>query len=204
MTQQSITSVVETWLPVVGYEGLYQVSDQGRVWSEPRWSAKGKQGRRLLRGRILRPLFHSRGYPKYCLCKDGVQRQHSAHTLVLTAFVGPCPPDMEACHEHNDVTNCTLANLRWDTHGNNLRDRVRHGTDPHAARTHCPRRHEYSEGNTMNFAGARACRACAKAHNRLCRGRVCDHTSAEFIEAADWYYHNPGRRWPATRTPRAA
>ena len=193
-----MTAVVETWRPVVGSEGLYQVSDQGRVWSELRWVNRGKYGGWVfLEGNILKPLFHSRGYPKYCLCKDGEQRQHMAHTLVLTAFVGPCPLGMEACHETNDVANCSLTNLRWDTHGNNLRDRVRHGTDPHASRTHCPRRHEYSEVNTRWVSGGtRQCRACGKAHNRLCRGRVCDHTTTEFIQAADWYYRNPGRRWP--------
>lgn len=193
-------SVPETWRPVPGYEGLYQVSDQGRMWSEPRWIDRRIRGWFFLTGRVLKPLFDPYGYPKYSLSKDGVQRQYKAHTLVLTAFVGPCPPGMEGCHDPDrNPTNNHLANLRWDTHGNNLRDKVRHGTDHHASRTRCPRRHEYSEINTRQTSVGRQCRACGKAHNRLCRGRVCDHTSAEFIEAADWYYRNPGRRWPVSR-----
>jgi hypothetical protein len=187
--------VTERWRPVIGYEGLYQVSDQGRVWSEPRWSGGKRQGERYREGRILQPLFASHGYPKYGLSRDGEMRQHMAHTLVLTAFVGPAPPGMECCHDDGDPANCALPNLRWDTHGNNLRDKVKHGTDHHASRTHCPNRHEYRPDNLTNGAPHRQCLACSKAHNRLCRGGSIDHSSAEFRAAADWYYANPGRRW---------
>jgi hypothetical protein len=143
----------------------------------------------------LTPLIDKRGYPKYSLSADRVQRQIHAHTLVLTAFVGPRPPGKECCHGPAGPSDPSLANLRWDTHGNNLRDRSRDGTDPHASRTHCPRRHEYSELNTRCVRDGRQCRACNKAHNRLCRGRECNHSSAEFVAAADWYYQHPGERW---------
>jgi len=192
---------METWVPVAGFEGLYQVSDLGQVWSEPRWSGGHTQGRRYRQGRILQRLYSPKGYPKVALSREGQQSQVAVHTLVLTAFRGPPPAGMEACHNDGIPENCAVSNLRWDTHGNNLRDRARHGTDPHASRTHCPRGHEYRPGNLREWQWSpaapanRQCLACSKAHNRLCRGNGCDHSSAEFVSAADWYYRNPGRRW---------
>ena len=184
----------ERWLPIPDLPG-YRVSDLGRVYSEPRWSGGNTQGRRYREGRVLTPIFDSRGYPKYSLYVNGRGRQIHAHTLVLTAFVGPRPPGKECCHGPAGPSDPSLTNLRWDTHGNNLRDKTRDGTDYHASRSCCPRKHEYSEANTYRHPGGRQCRACNKAHNRLCRGRICDHTAPEFIAAADWYYQNPGKRW---------
>jgi hypothetical protein len=48
--------------------------------------------------------------------------------LVLSAFAGPKPEGMEACHENGDGLNNHLSNLRWDTHANNVADMGRHGT----------------------------------------------------------------------------
>lgn len=186
---------METWLPVVGYEKLYQVSDLGRAWSEPRWSGGSSQGRRFREGRYLAKLYSPKGYPKYSILSEGVTYQVAAHTLVLTAFVGPCPPGMECCHEDGDPANCSLPNLRWDTHSSNLRDKVRHGTDFQSNKLCCPRKHLYVPENLRRGTPHRQCQACTKAHNRLCRYIACDHWSSEFIAAADWYYTNPGVRW---------
>ena len=49
--------------------------------------------------------------------------------LVLEAFVGPCPPGMEACHfPDRNPGNNRLENLRWDTPKSNQADRKLHGT----------------------------------------------------------------------------
>lgn len=50
------------------------------------------------------------------------------HSLVLEAFVGPCPSGMECCHNDGVRTNNALSNLRWDVHVNNTEDSRRHGT----------------------------------------------------------------------------
>lgn len=55
-------------------------------------------------------------------------KNYKVHRLVLEAFVGPCPEGMEACHDPDPTpANCTLTNLRWDTHANNMEDARRHG-----------------------------------------------------------------------------
>ncbi len=49
------------------------------------------------------------------------------HTLVLLAFVGPCPEGMECRHLDGTRTNCALANLCWGTRAENVADQRRHG-----------------------------------------------------------------------------
>lgn len=51
------------------------------------------------------------------------------HQLVMEAFKGPCPPGMEVCHENGIATDNRLSNLRHKTHGDNMRDKQKHGTE---------------------------------------------------------------------------
>lgn len=105
----------ERWLPVVGWEGLYSVSDDGRV-------------RNTRRGRLLSGRGHVH-YPAVLLHGGGGKPTlKRVHRLVLEAFVGPCPNGMEACHIDGDRTNNRLTNLRWDTPRSNMDDKIRHGT----------------------------------------------------------------------------
>lgn len=60
---------------------------------------------------------------------NGHWKTVSFHKLVLETFIGPCPPDMECCHNDGNPLNNKLSNLRWDTPQNNQIDRVKHGTD---------------------------------------------------------------------------
>lgn len=68
----------------------------------------------------------SKGRPRVTLHRDGKLYTRFIHTLVLTAFIGPRPEGMEACHDPDpDPFNCDLANLRWDTRQNNTNDKLR-------------------------------------------------------------------------------
>ena len=118
----------ETWSPIAGFEGLYDISDQGRI----------RTYRRQERGRYIAcvspqgflSLCHDgNGYVTVVLKKDGRAFPRRPHRLVLEAFVGPCPPGCEACHQDGDKKNNFLSNLRWDTHRNNqMVDGRKHGT----------------------------------------------------------------------------
>jgi len=82
-----MTTSVEVWKPVVGYEGLYEVSNQGGV-------------RNLQTTRILstKPSKHL-GYVLCNLRRQGVVQGCYAHSLVLEAFVGLRPSsNHQACH----------------------------------------------------------------------------------------------------------
>ena len=63
-------------------------------------------------------------------------RHTRIHTLVLEAFVGPCPQGMECCHNDGNAQNNTLDNLRWDTRLSNVHDMVKHGRHPRGERNH--------------------------------------------------------------------
>lgn len=102
----------EQWKPVVGYEGLYEVSSLGRVRSPLR---------------LLSP-FMDRGYPWVNLRRNGRCKKLSVHAIVLTAFVGPRPDGLIACHYDGNRANPALTNLRWDTYAANSADARRHGT----------------------------------------------------------------------------
>lgn len=166
----------ERWLPVVGYEGLYEVSDQGRVRSVDR-VVTFKDGRnRRAPGRILKLIPRDGNYVVVSLFENNRGTQVLVQHLVLAAFVGPRPEGMVCCHNDGNGSNNRVGNLRWDTYGENNRDLVRHGVHVWAGKTHCPQRHEYTVENTRlyRYRGTwrRYCRACRRIHNRERKARL--------------------------------
>ncbi|ORC02701.1 hypothetical protein B1T48_16980 [Mycobacterium persicum] len=127
MSEQLELDLFEQWRPVVGYEGLYEVSDVGRVRSLARTVLHPHSGRYTLCGRILSPHPDGCGYLKVRLHRDGQGRTRKVHQLVLEAFVGPRPAGLECCHADDDKTNNRLSNLRYDTRSANMLDQVRNG-----------------------------------------------------------------------------
>ena len=167
--------VTEQWKPVVGYEGLYEVSDHGRVRSLDRTVSYSKEWNRRLSGRVLKsPLSVNGGYPQVRLTKNNRGSTKSIHRLVLEAFVGPCPEGMQACHYDDDPTNNRLENLRWGTRSHNERDKLRNGNHNNAKKTHCPQGHEYTPENTYLYRGRRDCRICKLERNRKSQLKAMD------------------------------
>lgn len=158
----------EEWATVIGYEGRYEASSLGRIRSLPR---KDMLGRRV-GGRMLSEINHPSGHLRVKLSLDGTYRGAWIHRLVLIAFTGHVPEGMEVCHTDGNPANNHLSNLRWGTRGDNLRDRVRHGTHHQAIKTHCPHGHAYDKENTyVTSGGSRMCRACLRETNRKQRER---------------------------------
>lgn len=110
------------WRDVLGYEGLYRVSDVGAVESRNAWTRW--QWRALKPGRSTKC-----GHLSVGLWRDGVKRNRKVHRLVLEAFVGPCPDGMECRHLDGNPTNNKLDNLVWGTSKENEADKLLHGTD---------------------------------------------------------------------------
>lgn len=104
------------------------------------------------------------------LSRDGKARRFAVHRLVLDAFVGPCPEGLQACHGNNVKHDNRLANLRWDTHSENVYDQVRDGVHNQARKTHCPQGHAYDMRNTyVGKNGGRSCRLCARDRARAAK-----------------------------------
>jgi hypothetical protein len=143
--------MAETWKAVVGYEGLYEVSDAGRVRSLPRNTTSGK---------ILKPTPRTKGHLAVSLHNMG-RKSVAVHKLVLEAFVGPAPVGMECCHNDGIPSNNVLSNLRWGTKSSNALDQVKHGVHNMASKTHCINGHEYTNENTYHIrTGGRMCKTC--------------------------------------------
>lgn len=157
--------MTEVWKDIPDYEGLYQASNLGRIRSLPRVSRFigrwGTEVERDVPGKVLVAKVKPSGHLFVTLCKKGKTRNWHVHTLVLTAFVGARPDNMECLHQDGDPTNNRVENLRWGTNSQNRLDSVRHGTHVNARKTHCKHGHEFSPENTyMRPEGGRRCRAC--------------------------------------------
>ena len=96
----------EIWKDITGYEGLYQVSDQGRVKSLKR------KGRR--KERILKPFYSGGGYLFVCLSDGtGGQKWYYIHRLVGETFLPKREGKDDINHKDEDKTNNNTWNLEW-------------------------------------------------------------------------------------------
>lgn len=100
----------EEWRQVVGYDGLYEVSNIGRIKSRTNWRNLGKE-------RIMKPTLLPIGYE--CVRLRGKVFKY-VHRLVLESFVGPCPPGKEVNHKDSHRANNILGNLEYVTHFENI------------------------------------------------------------------------------------
>lgn len=115
----------EVWKPTVGFEGWYEVSDQGRVRRiKP---AKSIRVPHILTPKPAGKIERGEQSLSVCLSINGKKFYKYIHHLVLNAFVGPCPDNMEGCHKDDDKKNNKLSNLYWGTHLENCKDRDRNG-----------------------------------------------------------------------------
>ena len=164
----------EEWKPVPGWDGLYEVSNEGRVRSLARTLLKrGGTMKYRLPEKILSNRISGSGYPAVFLCRDGVREQATVHTLVLQAFVGPRPTSThKGLHRDDNPRNNHVSNLYWGTMQENALDRVRNGRDRNARKTKCNRGHALIGPNLAPWSSVnrRACLACNRA-NTLARKR---------------------------------
>jgi hypothetical protein len=163
----------EEWRPVVGYEGLYEVSNLGRARSLDRLVASGYGSTRQAVGRLLKPMTDSHGYIYVTLSSNAVATRGHIHLMVLQAFVGPRPEGLVACHYDDDKSNNTLQNLRWDTQAANIFDQFRNNGRRQAvlSSAHCFHGHELTEGNIKSNGKYHCCKTCALRRQREYRAR---------------------------------
>ncbi len=124
----------ELWKDVVGFEKQYRISSLGRLYSN--FSKK-----------ILKPKpFH--GYPTLGLYSPQRRKNAFIHTLVLDAFVGPCPKGYETSHLDGNRLNCILSNLAWETPKVNNQRKRQHGTYQEGEKSS---NHRYRDEDILNI-----------------------------------------------------
>lgn len=107
---RSMSMQNEIWKDIPGYEGLYQVSNWGRV--------KSLNYHQTGRIQIMKPnKLKKGGYLRIRLCKNGDSKRFLVHTLVALAFVpNPDPEHKTQCNHINEITSDNRAvNLNWMT-----------------------------------------------------------------------------------------
>lgn len=122
----------ERWRPVIRFEGLYEVSNYGRVRSISRWVSIGK-GKRLVEGRVLTHKL-SNGYPTVTLCAGNFEIKKHVHRILAEAFI-PGTGDVVR-HLDGDRENYSLVNLAWGSYSDNERDKKEHGRSLQGERHH--------------------------------------------------------------------
>ena len=123
---------MEEWRPIKDYEGLYEVSNMGRV-KNLNYKGSGKE-------KILKNIKRRKGYLMVILTKNGKRRGFLVHRLVAEAFI-PNPNNLpEVNHIDRDRANNHVDNLEWVTHSDNMKHSYKLGIN-------CEPLRKYSQEN---------------------------------------------------------
>ncbi len=114
--------MVEEWKPVVGWEGLYEVSNLGQV------KRVGKeQGTKC---KVLRQVLRKDGRYSVSLSRKSKSGHLLVHALVAAAFIGPKPIGKDVNHIDGNKQNNASSNLEYITRSENIKHSYRLGIHP--------------------------------------------------------------------------
>lgn len=111
----------ETWLPIEGFEGFYEVSNRGEVRALKTWRGPRKIPR------VLRPAITHKGYYRVSLQRKGLKKNAVIHRLVAKAFIPRHYRHPEVNHINGDKLDNRVENLEWCTHLQNMKHAHRNG-----------------------------------------------------------------------------
>lgn len=102
----------EIWRDCKGYDGKYQVSNLGRIWS-------------VKNQKYLTPYVHTKGYLGVTMvAKNGKRKGELIHRLVALAFINNPEKKPQVNHKDEDKTNNCVDNLEWCT----CKENINYGT----------------------------------------------------------------------------
>lgn len=119
MCNLSIEDILhEEWADIKNYEGIYKVSNYGRVKSLSRILFNGK-GFFKTKDKILSPKLGNNGYYCFSLAKDKKSNFHLAHRLIANSFIANPENKPTVNHKDLDRANNCISNLEWNTYREN-------------------------------------------------------------------------------------
>ncbi len=126
--QNLIANCASKWRPVVGYEGLYEVSSDGEVRSLLRRVAHGRhKDGQIIGQRTLKIKPGKLGYKIASLCRDGLPCKAYVHRLVVESHRGAIPDGLVIDHANGDKSDNRLVNLRVVKQSQNVKNKISTG-----------------------------------------------------------------------------
>ena len=111
---------MEIWKDIVGYDGLYQISNMGRVKSLERIARNNHK----IKEKILTPNLNKGGYLRVHLRKDNYSYTPLIHRLVAQAFLPNPNNKPQIDHINTNKTDNRVCNLRWTTASENMKNPI--------------------------------------------------------------------------------
>ena len=181
----------EIWKDVVGFEGLYKVSNKGNVYSVERISSQGNE----CGGFTLKPTITRGGYLQVKLYKDGIREHKYVHRIVAKAFI-PNPNNYpEINHKDEDKTNNYMGNLEWCTreYNNNHGTRIERVAQAQSKKVRAVNV-ETGEVLTFNSTAEAGCKGYDRGGvSAACRGVYKDNATGKLIGGDGHTYK--GHKW---------
>lgn len=120
---------MELWLPIIGYEGYYEISNLGRVRSLDRFVRHWRGGESFIKGKVLKQHPHPKTkYLYLILIKKNVYFRKAVHRLVGEHFL-PIPEaeQIQINHRDSNRQNNVASNLEWVTRLQNMQHALANG-----------------------------------------------------------------------------
>lgn len=123
----------EVWKDVVGYEGLYMISDKGRVLSCKKSIIRNNGRPTNFPEKIMKPMINHKGYEIIDLRKKGSRKCGFVHRLVAKAFLDNNGNKPQVNHKNGIKTDNNLNNLEWVTNQENMTHAFENGLTNNSA-----------------------------------------------------------------------
>lgn len=104
--------MLEEWKDIHGYEGLYKISQNGKI-------------KNCNINKILKPVKMNTGYYRVSLCKNKIKREYYIHRLVAQHFILNYNNLPEVNHKDGDKSNNCVSNLEWCSRKQNIEHSIR-------------------------------------------------------------------------------
>ena len=117
----------EVWKDVVGYEGIYEVSNIGNVRSLDRCVSGKLNSKHFVKGKVFKLQKSHKGYKTVILHKHGKASQKQVHRLVAEAFISNPFNLPQVNHKDTNKENNCVNNLEWITNYDNMQHAMRNG-----------------------------------------------------------------------------